>query len=145
MDLMIDGVPVGKELKLEPPERSPGNSIMIIVATDLKLDSRQLMKISKRAMLGVARTGSYSGNGSGDFTIAFSTGAKNLEELTGQVTRGESFLSPLYQATVEATEEAVVNALFKAETITGYKGHTRLALPLDQVKEIFHKYGRNPI
>ena len=140
---MIAGVPVGKELQIEPPERSPGKSIMRIIATDLKLDSRQLMKISKRAMLGVARTGSYSGNGSGDFTISFSTGKKTLDEINVQNTRGEGFLSPLYQATVEATEEAVINALFKAETMTGYKGHVRHALPLDQVKTIFRKYGRS--
>jgi D-aminopeptidase len=141
-DLMIDGVPVGKELKIQPPERSPGNSIMIIVATELKLESRQLMKLAKRAMLGVARTGSYSSNGSGDFTIAFSTAAKTIEEAYGESTHGDGFLSQLYQATVEATEEAVVNALFKAETMTGYRGHIRYAMPLDQVHEIFSKYGR---
>ena len=136
-DLIIAGVPVGREIKLpKNPEASPGNSIMMIIATDLAMESRQLWKVAKRAALGLARTGTYGGNGSGDFTIAFTTGKKPHD---GQ---GDEFLNPVYKATVEATEEAVVNALFAAETMTGYKGHIRHALPLDQVKEIFSKYGR---
>jgi D-aminopeptidase len=141
-DLMITGVPVGKELQLAPPQPSPGNSIMMIIATDIKLDSRQLMKLAKRAILGLARTGSYGGNFSGDFTISFSTSEKTVEESFGSSLAGDGFLSPLYHATVEATEEAVINALFKAETMWGYEGHVRQALPLDQVREIFNNYGR---
>ena len=136
-DLTIAGVPVGREVKLlKKPAASPGNSIMMIIATDLAVESRQLWKVAKRAALGLARTGTYGGNRSGDFTIAFSTG--KVHHKGG----GDEFLNPVYKATVEATEEAVVNALFAAETMTGYKGHVRYALPLDQVKEIFSKYGR---
>jgi D-aminopeptidase len=135
-DLTIAGVPVGREIKLpKNPEASPGNSIMMIIATDLAMESRQLWKVAKRAALGLARTGTYGGNGSGDFTIAFTTGKKPHDG------HGDEFLNPVYKATVEATEEAVINALFAAETMTGYKGHIRHALPLDQVRDIFSKYG----
>jgi len=136
-DLTIAGVPVGKEVKLpKNPATSPGNSIMMIIATDLAIDSRQLWKVAKRAALGLARTGTYGGNNSGDFTIAFTTGK------VSHVGKGDKFLNPVYKATVEATEEAVVNALFSAETMTGYQGHVRHALPLDKVREIFRRYGR---
>ena len=136
-DLMIGGVPVGREVELpKKPAVSKGNSIMMIVATDAALESRQLGKIAKRAALGVARTGTYAGNGSGDFAIAFTTKKKQHNE------RGDDFLSPLYKATVEATEEAVVNALFAAETMKGYQGHVRHALSLDQLPAIFERYGR---
>jgi D-aminopeptidase len=94
--------------------------------------------VAKRAALGLARTGSYGGNRSGDFTIAFTTGKREPETRSG----GDGFLSPVYKATVEATEEAIVNALFVAETMTGFNGHVRQALPLDQVEEIFGRYGR---
>jgi D-aminopeptidase len=138
-DLAISGVPVGMEVRLpEAPPLSPGNSIMMVVATDLAVESRQLWKVAKRAALGLARTGSYGGNRSGDFTIAFTTGKRESETRSG----GDGFLSPVYKATVEATEEAIVNALFKAETMTGYNGQVRHALPLDQVEEIFGRYGR---
>ncbi len=149
-DLRIEGVPVGKEVELpRPPARGPGNSIMMIVATDLAVDSRQLWKVAKRAALGLARTGSYSGNSSGDFTIAFTTGNKTVEELaemapqTRRTTWGsDGFLNPVYRATVEATEEAIVNALFKAETMVGRDSNARFELPYDQVERIFEKYGR---
>jgi D-aminopeptidase len=114
---------------------------MTIVATDVNLNSRQLTKVAKRAVLGLARTGTYGRNGSGDFTIAFTTEAKSIEETFNKTVRGDGALNPLYHATVEATEEAVVNALFKSETMTGYRGHTRYGLPLEQVKEIFNIYG----
>lgn len=150
-DLRIDGVPVGREVELPlPPSRGAGNSIMMIVVTDLAMDSRQLWKVAKRAALGLARTGSYGGNSSGDFTIAFTTGNKTVEELAeiAPQTRptawgGDGFLNPVYMATVEATEEAVVNALFKAETMTGRDGNKRFELPYDQVERILEKYGRN--
>ncbi|UCH57136.1 MAG: P1 family peptidase [Candidatus Bathyarchaeota archaeon] len=148
-DLMIDGVPVGRLIELPvPPESAPGNSIMMIVATDLDVNSRQLWKVAKRTALGLARTGSYGGNSSGDFTIAFSTGLRSVEEIV-EATSDEkrpkpvdNFLNPVYKATVEATEEAIVNALFKAETMKGREGNTRYALPLDQVKSIFDGCGR---
>jgi D-aminopeptidase len=135
-DLTISGVPVGRDTNLpKEPEASPGNSIMMIIATDLDFESRPLWKVAKRAALGLARTGTYSGNRSGDFTIAFTTGKKPHEH-------SDEFLNSVYKATVEATEEAVVNALFAAQTMTGYKGHVRHALPLEQVRELFAKYGR---
>ncbi|UCD43944.1 MAG: P1 family peptidase [Candidatus Bathyarchaeota archaeon] len=149
-ELRIDGVPVGREIELpRPPERSPGNSIMMICATDLDIESRQLWKVAKRVALGLARTGSYSGNGSGDFTIAFTTGKKKVDELRemAQARRrsfsGDSFLSLVYRATVEATEEAIINALFKAETLTGREGNTRYELPYDQVAEVLERQGRS--
>ncbi|MCW4050333.1 MAG: P1 family peptidase [Candidatus Bathyarchaeota archaeon] len=147
-DLTIAGVPVGKEVKLpEKPEKSPGNSIMMIVATDVEIDSRQLWKIAKRTTHGLARTGAYSGNSSGDFTIAFTTGKLKTEEYKDSVpelagVKGDGFLSPLYKATVEATEESILNALCKAETMTGVNNHVRYALPLDQTKEILKRYNR---
>jgi D-aminopeptidase len=137
-DLMISGVPVGREITLpSEPTISSGNSIMMIIATDLAVDSRQLWKMAKRAALGLARTGTYSSNGSGDFTIAFTSGKKHHTK------HGDDFLNPVYKATVEATEEAIVNALFAAETMTGYEGHIRYAIPLEQLIEIFGRYGRD--
>ena len=147
-DLRIDGVPVGKELSdVKPRGVQASNSIMVVVATDLKLTSRQLWKIAKRAILGVARTGSYGGVHSGDFVIAFSTSKRDVEPLLESMPShsglfDESFLDPVYRATVEATEEAIVNALFKAETMIGRDYHVRTAIPLDRVKEIMIKYGR---
>ncbi len=135
-DLTIAGIPVGRKITLPEAPPSPGNSIMMIVATDLALESRQLGKVAKRAALGLARTGTIGGNGSGDFTIAFTTG--RAEATMG---KGDGFLDPVYRATVEATEEAIINALFSAETMRGYQGHIRHALPLDQLGEIFAGHG----
>ncbi len=154
-DLRIDGVPVGVELSdFNPRGAQTSNSIMVVVATDLKLTSRQLWKVAKRAMLGVARVGSYGGVHSGDFVIAFSTSKRDVESLMENSQRrlglrekrraelDETFLNPVYRATVEATEEAIVNALFKAETMIGRDYHVRKAIPLDRVREIMVKYGR---
>lgn len=147
-DLLVAGAPVGAEVKLpETPTPGPGNSIMMIVATDVALDTRQLWKVAKRTTMGLARTGSYSGNGSGDFTIAFATGGLGIDEYSSSLdelkdVRGDGVLSPLYKATVEATEEAILNALFMAETMTGFQGNVRHALPLDQAEKILRKYGR---
>lgn len=137
-DLIIAGAPIGRKVRLpEKPAAGPGNSIMMVVATDLAMESRQLWKVAKRAALGLARTGTYGGNGSGDFAIAFTTGEKRRDG------RGDEFLNPVYKATVEATEEAIINALFAAETMVGYFGHVRHALPLDQVEEILRRHGRS--
>jgi len=152
-DLRIDGVPVGKELAdIKPRKVQESESIMIVVATDLALSSRQLWKVAKRAILGVARTGSYGGVHSGDFVIAFSTSERDVEPLlergekrrlsSGRRSLDEPYLNPVYRATVEATEEAIINALFKAETMTGRDYNTRIAIPLDRVREIMSKYGR---
>ena len=151
-DLTIDGVPVGREIKMPPPEgKETGNSIMIIVATDLDITSRQLWKVAKRAVLGLARTGSYGGVYSGDFVIAFTTGKKGVDDLVEtmpevkrrtQRNLGEAFLYPVFRAAADATEEAIINALFKAETMVGRDGNTRHEIPLDQVEDIFRKHGR---
>jgi D-aminopeptidase len=147
-DLRIDGVPVGRELTLtDSPEAGLGNSIMMIVATDLQMTSRQLWKVAKRAALGLARTGSYGGNGSGDFTIAFTTGNKTLDGLLEESPEldrpnlGDGFLNPIYKATVEATEEAIINALLKAETMKGVNDHVREELPYPELEGILKKYG----
>jgi D-aminopeptidase len=148
-ELRIDGVPVGREVELpELPPKGPGNSIMMILATDLQLESRQLWKVAKRVALGLARTGSFSGNSSGDFTIGFTTGEKPTDELkemvlaNSQSLSGDNFLSPVYRVTVEATEEAIINALFKAETMMGKEGNIRHELPYDQVARIWERHGR---
>lgn len=148
-NLRIDGVPVGREVKMPLPEgKEPGNSIMMIIATDLALTSRQLWKVAKRAVLGLARTGSYGGVSSGDFVIAFTTGRVSVEEVMESVPEvyrrglGEGFLNPVYRAASDATEEAIINALFKAETMVRINGNTRYELPLDQVEEILLKHGR---
>ncbi|KPV61860.1 MAG: Peptidase family S58 [Candidatus Bathyarchaeota archaeon BA1] len=139
-DLMIDGAPVGKELSDIKATSTPGsNSIMVYVATDLDLTSRQLWRVARRAVLGLARTGSYGGCTSGDYVIAFSTGRKSVE---GPRLDECQCLNPVFRATVEATEEAVVNALFKAETMVGRDGNTRIGIPLERVREVMEKYGR---
>ena len=143
-DLMVLGTPVGREVELpEEPENSLGNSIMMIVATDVELVSRHLWKIAKRTMLGLARTGSFSSNRSGDYSIAFSTSKLNRTEFiesVGASHTGDGFLSPLYKGVVEATEEAVLNALFKAETTQGYQGNIRYGLPLDETIAVLERY-----
>lgn len=148
-DLTIDGVHVGRDLVVPEPRKKmeTGNSIMMIVATDLALDSRQLWKVAKRAVLGLARTGSYGGVTSGDYVIAFTTAKRKVEELIEMLpdykpSWGESYLNPVYEATADAVEEAILNALFKAETMEGINGNIRYALPIDQVKECFKKNGR---
>jgi len=148
-DLIINGVPVGREIEMPQSDvRELGNSIMMIVATDLALTSRQLWKVAKRAVLGLARTGSYQGVSSGDFVIAFSTGKVSPEnpieeDYTGNIALGggERFLNDVFRATADSTEEAIINALFKAETMEGSHG-TRYALPLDQVENLMKKYKR---
>jgi D-aminopeptidase len=144
-DLTVLGAPVGREVKLpEKPEVSPGNSIMMIVATDVDLESRQLWKLAKRTMLGLARTGSFSSNGSGDYSIAFTTGKLSRADFAESVDAspvGDGFLSILYSGVVEATEEAVLNALFKAETMQGYQGHIRYGLPIDDTLAVLERHG----
>ena len=113
---------------------------MIVIATDAPLSSRNLERIARRAVLGLARTGSFMSNGSGDFVIAFST--QNLkpygpQERTRDIKEVENdYMSPLFLATVEAVEEAVYNSLTKATTITGREGHTTEAIPIDRLKEL---------
>ena len=117
---------------------------MIVLATDAPLSARNLERLASRAMMGLARTGSYAANSSGDYVIAFSTAASVRRARTGAAPlKGEDVLnanmSPLFEAAVEATEEAVLNALFRATTVTG-RGHTSQALPIDRTVEILRKY-----
>jgi len=145
--LQINGAPVGRELKqyYDPaPAREPaGGSCMIVVATDAPLLDRNLKRLAKRALLGLARAGSFISSGSGDYVIAFSTAGslrsssrhKQIEKLLGN-----DEMSPLFLAVVEATEEAVYNSLLKATSMKGMNGNQAKAIPLDKVVEICEKY-----
>ncbi len=125
---------------------SADGSCMIVVATDAPLSAKDLNRLAARAIFGLARTGSSYSNGSGDFAIAFST-AKELRAphgataITPRPTLPTEALSPLFQAALEATEEAVLNSLFKAETTTG-NGRTVQAIDIDKVRELLKKHGR---
>jgi D-aminopeptidase len=162
--LTINGAPVGRELgkfylkeqlegrrvgKNQNPENAVSDwadgSIIMVVATDAPLDHRNLRRLAERAMLGLARTGSPSTNGSGDYVIAFSTAKQNRirasDTLRNTQTLGNDAMSPLFQAVVEATEEAIYNSLFRATTVTGRNGNTVEALPIEKTVEILKKYG----
>ena len=148
--LQINGVPVGEELGQysfkETLDKSSDGSCMMIVATDAPLDARNLKRLAKRAILGMARTGGIASNGSGDYVIAFSTSYRIPHETT-QPTAAvtllhNDYMSPLFLAAIEATEEAIVNSLFMAETITGTQGHTIHALPKEKVLDMMKRYGR---
>jgi len=144
--LTIDGVPIGKEMKNHIFSGQNGDgSVMIVVATDAPLDARQLKRIARRGMLGVARTGSPSTHGSGDYIIAFSTApSKRSRQGASAVSETVAFpedeMTPLFEATVEATEEAIYNSLFKATTTTGIGGATAEALPIETVERLLRKY-----
>ena len=118
-------------------------SCMIVVATDAPADARDLRRIAARALFGLARTGSSYGSGSGDFVIAFST-SPEMRYRSGEQDRARRILlpgdvSPLFQAALEATEEAVYNSLFQATTVTS-RGRSSEAIPIERVKEILKKY-----
>jgi D-aminopeptidase len=150
--LDIAGVPVGKELGRyafkEQLDKGSDGSCMIVIATDAPLSGLQLKRLARRATLALGRTGSMMSHGSGDYIIAFSTApevrivSSSQETVRPTVVLGDDLLSPLFQAVVESTEEAIINSLFKATTMTGYRGRTVEALPLDKVREIFLRYGR---
>ena len=135
--LQIDGVPVGEELKqyyLANKLKQADGSCMIIVATDAPLNSRNLLRLAKRSMLGLAHTGGISSNGSGDYVIAFSTANKIPYSTVSPVDTIANLrndqMSSLFQAVIEATEEAIINSLFTAKTTIGYKNHKIERLPL---------------
>lgn len=149
--LEIAGAPVGRELgKFSFSNELLNNvdgSCMIVVATDAPLDSRNLERLAKRAFLGLAKTGGIVSNGSGDYVIAFSTaeGVRIPYKMEGKLLKQEVVpndqMSPLFMAAIEATEEAILNSLFMAETTTGFKNRTIEALPLEQVLPVLKKYG----
>ncbi len=148
--LQILGAPVGKELgqyafqrdAQSPGERGDGSCVMVI-ATDAPLSDRNLERLAARAIMGLARTGSSASNGSGDYALAFSTNEKvrraaNAARLTTEELSNDQ-MSGLFEAAVEATEEAIYNSLFEATTTTG-NGHTIQAIPLDRVRDVLVKY-----
>lgn len=146
--LNIDGAPVGLLLGRyylknqlhgragTPRAQSPDGSCMIIVATNAPVGSRNLRRMAKRAMFGLARTGSVESNGSGDYAIAFS--AVPADASVARVHNRD--MSPLFLAVIEATQEAIYNSLFKATTVTGRDGHTVEALPLGPTEKILREY-----
>jgi L-aminopeptidase/D-esterase-like protein len=160
--LTIAGVPVGKEIPELPRERRTSSidrvpdgsapdggregSIIVVVATDAPLLPHQLERLARRVPMGIARLGGTATNGSGDLFIAFSTanpGAANSIGAAVTLTmlpNGE--MNPFFLATIEATEEAIVNALVAATTMTGFEGHTVYALPHDRLREVLRKYNR---
>ncbi|MGH7528885.1 MAG: P1 family peptidase [Gemmatimonadales bacterium] len=143
-NLMIAGVPVGQLLRergREPRDGAGGfaagdGSIIMIVATDAPLDHRQLTRVGRRALAGLARTGSSMSSGSGDYVIAFST----VRASDRPIVVPEDALSPLFQAAIETTEEAIYNSLLRAESVRGYRGAVR-ALPIDSTVAILKRYG----
>ena len=161
--LSIAGAPVGRELgnyylkdyveggkrsaQSTVPGQNPNGSIMIVIATDAPITHRNLSRLAARAMMGLARTGSSGSNGSGDFVIAFST-APELRIAPGQKARPTAELSnenmsPLFEAVIEATEEAIYNSLFRACDTQG-RGHAVKALPLGETLEVLRKYNVLP-
>jgi D-aminopeptidase len=144
-ELRIAGVPVGKEIPEHPAYGEDVGSIIIVIATDAPLIPTQLKRIARRAALGLGRNGSYSGDGSGDIFVAFSTANTGVADPKGihdlKMLPNDS-LDPIFLATVRATEEAVVNAMVAAETMTGIDGHTVIALPHDKLRDVLQKYNR---
>jgi len=148
--LQIAGAPVGKELNQyylsKQLKEAADGSCMIVVATDAPVDARNLERIAQRAMLGLAKTGGIASNGSGDYVIAFSSHPPlriphRPKDKTQTVTLlHNDEMSPLFMATIEATEEAILNSLFTAETMTGASQRSVPALPMDQVLPILKKY-----
>ena len=143
--LTIAGAPIGKEIPGEVYKKETGSCIAV-VATDAPLLPHQLKRLARRVSLGLARTGSVSGNGSGDLFIAFSTanaGASDSEQVTRSVeTIPNDLMDPIFTATVQATEEAVVNALIDNQSMTGRDNHHVDAIPHDRLRKVLRKYNR---
>ena len=147
-DLRVDGVPagleIGRDVTPHPGAGTGGGSIIIIVATDAPLLPVQCQRLARRATVGLARAGGSGHSGSGDIFLAFSTG--------NHVTRTDGplevrmlpldHISPLFDATAEAVEESIINALTSAETMTGFEDRTAHAIPLDELERVMRKYGR---
>ena len=154
--LRVAGVPVGQQLREhrayqdQVPARDPAGdtgSIIIVVATDAPLLPHQLERVAKRATMGLARMGSYAGDGSGDLFVAFSTAnaaglAKGRVPEASYIINGE--LDSIFEATVQATEESIVNALVAAQDMDGVDGHYARALPHAELRKLLERYGRGP-
>ena len=145
----MGGAPVGKELGHQAFATAAAGggdgSCMIVVATDAPIDARDLRRLAARAVFGLARTGSSYSNGSGDYAIAFTTAPEMRVRYGESRLRTSTILpsdavSPLFEAALESTEEAVYNSLLRATTVTGTGGRTVEAIPIDKVKEILAKY-----
>jgi D-aminopeptidase len=150
-NLRIAGVPVGQHMNAnkvytaESPSASETGSIIIVVATDAPLLPHQLKRIARRASLGIGRNGGMSGNGSGDIFIAFSTANEHADQASTGISVGmlaNENISPLFDATIEATEEAIINALIAGRGMTGNKGHVVDAIDHVNLAEILRKYNR---
>ena len=146
--LRVDGVPVGRELGLDQipgprQEASEGGSIIVIIATDAPLLPMQCKRLARRATVGLSRVGSIGGNGSGDIFLAFATGnhlqTASLTPLNVQMLPHDQ-MDIFFEATAEAVEEAILNALTAAETMVGWQGRTAHALPLDELQRIMARY-----
>jgi L-aminopeptidase/D-esterase-like protein len=150
-NLRIAGVPVGREIPENAAYSSASfgevdhGSIIVVVATDVPLVSHQLKRLARRVSLGLGRNGSISGNGSGDIFIAFSTansGAAGADHVVDLKMLPNDLIEQVFASTVQATEEAVVNAMVAAETMTGIENHKVIALPHDRLREVLKKYNR---
>ncbi len=150
-NLRIAGVPVGREIPEEAAYSSASfgevdrGSIIVVVATDAPLVSHQLKRLVRRVSLGLGRNGSISGNGSGDIFIAFSTansGAAAADRVVDLKMVPNDLIEPVFTSTVQGTEEAVINAMVAAETMTGIENHKVIALPHDRLREVLKKYNR---
>src|SRR6267142_86016 len=150
-NLRIAGIPVGREIPADDPYAGTAffnddhGSIIVVVATDAPLVAHQLKRLARRVSLGLGRDGSISGNGSGDIFIAFSTanlGAAAADRVVDLKMLPNDKLDPVFAATVQATEEAIINAMVAAETMTGIENHRVRALPHDQLRAVLKKYNR---
>lgn len=150
-NLRIAGAPVGREIPEDDAfadsafAEADHGSIIVVVATDAPLVAHQLKRLSRRVSLGLGRNGSISGNGSGDIFIAFSTansGAAQPDGLVHLAMLPNDQMNPVFAATVEATEEAIINAMVAAETMTGIENHKAIALPHDKLRAVLRKYNR---
>jgi L-aminopeptidase/D-esterase-like protein len=151
-ELRIAGVPVGQEITDNLPyardsqrARDDVGSIIIVIATDAPLLPHQMKRLARRAALGLGRDGAVSGNSSGDIFIAFSTanaGAAKTSGLANLSMLPNDQITPVFEATVQATEEAIVNAMLGAQTITGVNNHKVTALPHDRLRDVMRKYNR---
>jgi D-aminopeptidase len=146
--LTVDGVPVGRLLPRpdggRKPDPSAGGSCIVVVVTDAPLDAAACTRLARRAGLGLARAGSTASHGSGEIFLAMATGLRDGRSSAAPVATGRlagSALNPLFAAVVEATEEAVLNSMFTAPTVTGRDGNTSYALPLETVRELLNERG----
>ena len=150
-NLRVAGIPVGREIDADDPyagtsfSNDDHGSIIVIVATDAPLVAHQLKRLARRVSLGLGRNGSISGNGSGDIFIAFSTansGAGATDHVVDLKMLPNDQIEPVFAATVQSTEEAIINAMIAAETMTGIENHRVRALPHDGLRAVLKKYNR---